>query len=367
MNGRREGFTQVHKHMRICITVNDDNQTCETVQPAEPLLAEAAARIVKEKKVNQAEKLLDVLGGPSICKGDRGEFICILLWLMARDAIVQGSEKRVISILDLLSHLLHQDWHKAVKNANPSHLRNDTENLPFQKTFEGAVTHFTQFIKVHDYKVINRAFLWMVLARGAAILCANNQAGLDIIIPFLIRNEPLARNILSAIIIQVKNDVSYGATPYRTLFHLMNPYHIGFYDHDEENPVPIIRMVFALGAKDSNVVVMKVAQRKQPKRKAKQSSPALEFTSYDIWCSSASSKTFSVIKPESDLTFAELLKLNKAFPRSYQSGVAEEEDARRQMHPMALSDPAHWQFTSMHPEPSERDIGNMAESDTDTS
>ncbi len=97
-------------------------------------------------------------------------------------------------------------------------------------------------------------------------------------------------------------------------------------------------MVFALGSKTSNVQVREAGKR-QPSRKTKTANVLRKFTSYDIW---SSSETFSVIK--SNATFADLLKKEKTFPRTYVSGIPEEENGRRQMHAMALSDPIHWQF-----------------------
>jgi hypothetical protein len=246
-----------------------------------------------------------------------------------------------------MDNLLASAWHASVKNAQPSHLKNDADKVPFREAFKDAVAYFTQFIKVHDWKVINRSFLWLALARGAAILCADNQAGLDIIIPILIRDGPLARKNVTAIIIQVKNKTSFGANPFRVLFDLMNPYRIGFYDHDEEDTLPVIRMVFSLGAKKSKVEVIQAAQRKQPQRKSKdktekKSRSPPKFTSYDIWCANASTKTFSVI--ESNDTFTELLKKDKAFPRLYKSEIEVEDNLRRQMHALAMSDSAHWRF-----------------------
>ena len=338
LDGRREAFTQVDKHMRLCIDVDNVNQTCETAQPAEPLLAEAAFYIIKEKHINQASELLQVLGGPTISKGDHGELICALLWLLARDKVAQAQGKRVIKVLDLMNALLASPWHATVKDAQPSRLKNDQDNAPFRDAFKDAVTHFTQFIKVPDQQVINRSYLWMALARGAAILRANSQSGTDIIIPILIRNTCLARNVVSAIIVQVKNGASYGANPDRLLFDLMNPYHNGFYDPDEQDTHPIIRMVFALGSKKSNVQVRQ-ARQSQPSRTTK---TATKFTSYDIWCAMASSETFSVI--DSNETFAELLKKEETFPRSYVYTVPEEENRRWQMYPMALSDLLHCRF-----------------------
>ena len=336
--------------MRLCLYVHEDNQTCETLQPAEPLLAEAAFDIIQTKKIDQAKELLDVLCGPSISKGDRGEFICTLLWLLARDDVVlknrsptgYGKARSVIKVVDLMKALLAQKWHSAVMDAEPSCLKDQTDKSSFQNLFKDAVAYFTQFIKVQDFQVINRAYLWMALARGAAILCANNQGGLDILIPFEYHDELLAKKHVSAIIIQVKNDATYGAKPHRVLFHLMNPYRIGFYDTDEEETVPVIRMVFALAATDSNVHVMAPPERQQPPRKASTKSKAPRFTSFDIWCAKASKETFSGV--QSDDTFVKLLSTQKKFPESYKSNILDEELLRRQMHPMALAKEEHWLF-----------------------
>ena len=54
MQGRAEGFSQVHKHkhMCLCIDVCSDLQVCDTVQPAEPLLAKAAFNIAKYNQLD---------------------------------------------------------------------------------------------------------------------------------------------------------------------------------------------------------------------------------------------------------------------------------------------------------------------------
>jgi hypothetical protein len=93
---------------------------------------------------------------------------------------------------------------------------------------------------VSDYKVINRDFLWRLIARGAAGICADMQCGIDIIIPFLYRDNILKKENISAFIIQSKNNERFKAKPHTFLFDMMCPYHIQFFDDKESNPVPII-------------------------------------------------------------------------------------------------------------------------------
>ena len=105
---------------------------------------------------------------------------------------------------------------------------------------------------------------------------------------------------------------------------------------------PLIRMVFALGAKESNVEVCQLQGSRGEKQAAESKTRGFSnFTSYDTWCAKASTETFAVI--DSDLTFSELLKIQKAFPGLYDNGEGEE-FARRQMHSMAHSNEAHWLF-----------------------
>jgi hypothetical protein len=67
--------------------------------------------------------------------------------------------------------------------------------------------------------------------------------------------------------------------------------------------------------------------------KAAQKSP--RYTSYDIWCSKASSQTFGVIKIEHEPEYALLLKADKVFPQAYCSefDIEEVESIRRSMNP----------------------------------
>jgi len=72
-----------------------------------------------------------------------------------------------------------------------------------------------------------------------------------------------------------------------------------FFDLDEKQPLPIIRMVFAFGSPSAAVrVIPQYVERppgkaKTEAREAVQKSPC--YTSYDIWCTKASSETFGII------------------------------------------------------------------------
>jgi hypothetical protein len=192
--------------------------------------------------------------------------------------------------------------------------------------------------------MVNQKYLWMFIARGAAILCANNEVGIDVVIPFLYYDDKLARWNVSAMLYQSKNDRSFSITPKRWLFDGMNPFSVGVFDPDDE-PLPVIRMVFALSSAKSGVTIMEPERtryrQKAKKRKAKKSPP---YTSYDIWCAGAFAKTFAVINEAEEETYKQLLKVWDPFPESYKPRleVAGEEKQKRSMNPMVTADVDHW-------------------------
>lgn len=353
LTGRQEALNQVHKHMRLCINVHEGFDACDTVQPAEPLLALAAAQIARSTKLNYAVALDENLQGPSLDKGDRGELVAMLILLLARDAAVKRDPERPeqhhVKLVDMMEKLLGQRWHENVLKALPSRLRTNDDKKSFEDAFEESIVYFTQFIKVHNSDVINRELLWFAIARGAAIMCKDCQKGVDLIIPFVVGNQNVGPKTISAIFIQVKNDASFGPSPDDLLFPKMNPHRIGFLDRGAEPEHPIIRMVFALGAKTSNVEVTPLPQTRPPSKRRKTSASDSTkktkkippgVTSYDIWCARASGETFSVI--EDDSLYQRLLKVDKAFPSAYETPIPTEQIMRKQMHPMAFHERPHW-------------------------
>lgn len=177
-------------------------------------------------------------------------------------------------------------------------------------------------------------------------MCKDCQEGINLIVPFLISDAKVGRNSISAIFIQVKNNVSFNETPRSTLFEQMDPFKLGFFDPGEEPNVPIIRMVFGLASDSSHVEVITAPPIERGSKNLVTSES--KFTSYDIWCARASRETFRVIT--SDYVYQRLLKTTIGFPSIYFSplkGRINEGAARRAQNPMAEPDQEHWNFTKM--------------------
>jgi hypothetical protein len=81
---------------------------------------------------------------------------------------------------------------------------------------------FNHIIRVEDNGMIKTEYIWRFITRGAMIVCAQNQAGVDIVLPVCIRTGNLSRDTVTAILIQVKNAKEYDKID-KTLFDGMDP------------------------------------------------------------------------------------------------------------------------------------------------
>lgn len=370
---------QVEKYMRVCIRIHKGFETAVTISPSEPLLAEAARQHMSahSSRINLPASLLEHLTTMGLDKGDRGELVAQVILILAADKAceehlaISGNQlstptarsqdqpilempivstaPRAFSVQLFMQALLEKHWHDDVLRSLPAKWRTKTEsNRNFQTAFKDARIYFTHFVKLDDPGVINREFLWRLAIRGCVALCANCQGGIDIIAPLVFGTGTLCRSNISALFVQVKNDRSFKAQPNTILFDLMNPYLVRFFDMGEKKPLPIIRMVFALGSPTAAVEAIPQYVERLP-RKAKttaregvQKSP--RYTSYDIWCAKASSETFGVIKIEDEQNYALLLKTDKVFPKAYCSefGIEEVESIKRSMNPGTSVRGEHW-------------------------
>ena len=345
---RQREHLQVAKHMRVCIKVNDGFETVVSVASSEPIMAEGARSLMCKPACpfNLPGSLLHELQAPGLDKGDRGELICLVLLLLACDKA--GS--RVFSVQTFFENLLNRDDYVELFEAKPSRQRDVDDEPTFREAFSESKIYFNHFVKIHDPGVVNRKYLWMLIARGAAILCANNQAGIDVLIPFMYYDAKLGRHNVSVILIQVKNDQKFSTTPRRWLFDGMNPYFVGVFDHSDEEPLPVIRMVFALSSTKSGVTIIEPERtRYRRKAKGKKGKKSPPYTSYDIWCAGAFAKTFAVIKETEEKTYEQLLKVCSPFPQSYKSDLEEMEKRRRSMNPGTMTNVDHWHAFELDP------------------
>ena len=75
------------------------------------------------------------------------------------------------------------------------------EDKAFGETFRDYAMWFNHVIRIEDDRMINAENLWKTITRSAMIVCANNQYGVDIVLPVCATTGNLSRNTVTAILI----------------------------------------------------------------------------------------------------------------------------------------------------------------------
>lgn len=304
---------QVANHMRVCVAVGSGIETLYAVASSEPILSEAASYIIrKTPSFSMAKALTHVLSGFCINQGDRGELLVAALLTCARDEVVRHkvfhSSDQIchsFSVVELFQGLFSSSTSAEWAGARPSLCHSKHDQLPFEKAFETAYMHFNHFIKPQEQRVLDRRYLLLYLARGAAALGANCQPGFDAIYPFIYGDTELVRNRVGFVIVQVKND-SNSHRPILDVFPGMDPFVCRLIsDTDLEDgrfPIPIIRLLFLLAHPTANI------ERKEydlPSHGASSIHLGADglprFTSYDFVCRGISPDVFRPVDGSSDI------------------------------------------------------------------
>lgn len=352
-SAEKNQMVQVEKHMRVCLGVKEGFETIVTVAASEPILAEAAATIMQHEDFSSCRALREILKWPGMSKGDRGELIVANITIDTLDRLAFKGGNLVSFVIKTTSYFeaLFADnlYTSRIQNAKPSTLRDDSDDKTFGETFKDSYVYVTHFIKVYNYSVLTDSFIMALAARGVAILCADNQAGVDIVLPMVYNDRVLARTNITVIMIQSKNDVKFSTAPHRYLFHLMNPFILGIFSK-QDKPRPVVRMVYALAARKP---IVRVMERGRPpleragngngngKGKSRGRSSVYSFTSFDIWCGHTSSQTFGAIRSRDNETYKELLK-PKVVLEMFEPEQNSMKEVTKSMYPGATSKNAHW-------------------------
>jgi len=259
-------------------------------------------------------------------KGEQGELITCNISIDTLDSLMFEDKTLRSLVVDATSYfeaLFASDiYEKKIKNSFPSKLRELGQNKTFAETFKDSRIYVTHFIKVYDYKVLSTEFLMKCAARGAAIVCADNQLDVDVILPMIYKDQVLKKENVTCILVQSKNDAMFSTKPQRYLFDAMR---LSFFK--TTNPPPVIRMVYALVSCESAVCIARRPSRKVNEEKTN------DYTS---------SATFKAIQPDENKTYQELLKLSRDIPNICEPEDDLKADAKS-MYPCATSDPGHWQ------------------------
>ncbi|KAJ6540931.1 hypothetical protein B0H10DRAFT_2393213, partial [Mycena sp. CBHHK59/15] len=173
-SARRMEASLVRSYLRVAYVVPESREYMRTGAPSEPLLVEAVAEMYDHNLQIMAPEILAAFFQRGLlAKGERGELVARLLWILARDAAVNrlpvlpptdpnrtAHFHRPILVLDWLKALLHPDHHAAVLEARPI---GDPKGLILEDAFKDVWINFTHFARAGDYEVIKTPRLWQCL------------------------------------------------------------------------------------------------------------------------------------------------------------------------------------------------------------
>ena len=174
---------------------------------------------------------------------------------------------------------------------------------------------------------------------------------------------------ITAMLVQVKDDASFGAAIKPWVHDAMSLDHLGLFA-DNASPLPVLRLVFALASEES-AVILAGQERLRPTDAATAAAPQERsaYTCYDVWCAGATAATFPAVQDSKNAYGKLLLRARETKDRyashhrfsDWMSGHATEEisagreEARRRMNPGASSRPAHYEnYTGRPPSSCER-------------
>ncbi|KAF8893733.1 hypothetical protein CPB84DRAFT_1732264 [Gymnopilus junonius] len=366
---RKAERAQVERHMRLCLAATPGFHNMVTISPSEPLLAEAAFLTMNDHlSIDDAPtQLLYHINWSYLDPGNKGEVVAALLLLLARDKAISRPNRtkpfpldnqsfqleddgathgRIITVSEFLDALLPTENTRSVKDQKPSRYRRGHGEKKLEDAFANGYIWFNHFVKVNDFLMVNRQYLWCLISRGAAVICANNHEGIDLLIPILFGNH-LEPKSVSAILIQVKNDLSYTHNVRTLLFDFMDPFKVHFLSKGDTPSFPIIRMVFALASKTATVTRPLIPTR----RTTRLNSPD-KYTAYDIWVAGATHESFGVISEAGASIYTHLLERSCKIFNGYDlfektaTSVEQKRDraiARRKMHPGTATNIEHLQ------------------------
>ncbi|KAH9919507.1 uncharacterized protein B0H18DRAFT_937176 [Fomitopsis serialis] len=346
---------QVEGHLRLCLKVDPTFETMVTLSASEPILAEAAYVIMQQSRFNVPKALRSVLDGFAVDKGERGELLATLLLTLARDEAVKsqlpwwvsssaGTNSDDVPGPVMTTNAFFSGLLELFK-ADPSEIEAEDQKTidAFAQDFDDCFMHFNHFIKAQQLDVFQVDHLLGLLARGAALLCANTFGGVDAALTF-VSGAHASEDTLYPILVQVKNDKKYSDNVKNALFAPMDPYRTGFWNFTHQPQKPIIRIVFALAVPDikSKVRITKTEKIVSKFEDGKHAGKTKTFDAYDIWIAGLSPRVLGPITPQTQDVWKSLLDASYGWDKLYASVSDAEADQMRSMTPGAGTGLRHW-------------------------
>lgn len=339
---------QVAHHMRICLSVDEAFCKLTTLIPSEPIVSEGACLLMNDDRVafNAPAALSHVISGFSVHQGDRGELVALLAFTIARDKVVRHNQIRdgVFGVVPFLRALITVPSEPTTPHSKPADIFVDIMKIkplvckspddmdrPLEAAFADANLHFNHFVKQQEQNGLDEKTIQGFIARCAAVMGANGQAGFDALLPTILGTAIVNRDTQGFIFMQAKNDENHTATFQPSLFDRMDPVAMGFLKPGEILKTPIIRIVFVLASRTPSISYVSTQKRGN-------------FTSYDIWIAGLNPDVLAVISKEDQAIWDVLLSASRGWKKIYQHDDPITVSLMKNMSPMVSQDPDFWLF-----------------------
>ncbi|THG98432.1 hypothetical protein EW026_g3752 [Hermanssonia centrifuga] len=211
-------------HMLIVHCIPDFLEGMRTSAPSEPILAEAAARIMTNMS-HIPQYLLKQVGDGLVSSDDGGNLVARLLLTLAHDQAVQAYQAakasrapsayspvvrplytEAILLVDFLKALISDNWLKLILDSYPTNIApSDALRKPFREMFKDALINFTHFVRTGDGSLVRDEGAWLAFVRGMGVQWSYNKPTVNIFLPLLLRDEKIGRHVMSGLFIQVEN------------------------------------------------------------------------------------------------------------------------------------------------------------------
>jgi hypothetical protein len=261
----------VSDFLALCLWISKDRRALASKMCSEPILSHASA-IVYDRMNQQAQmKALDILAQSMkkgiVEAGYRGELVSRVLFILAWDSIWRSIKPlageinitRKVKVKTYLQHLLSESVMDSLKDW----------------TFldDDFWVFFTHFITLNYTP--GKAAILSCMKRGAAIICRQNEWGIDLIIPMIrkstIHSETTLLNDedVSFILVSVNNyregqskaDFDDASSTYK-----MNPLFIGIIDNAADVKLPYMTIYMDVGCPESGFISRKLQDKKASPR-----------------------------------------------------------------------------------------------------
>lgn len=223
----------VDSHLRILTATNIQDGIFTTITPSEPIVAEAVTNLMIKPSSLSTEfgnwsqsistMAASLIKPGFVNKGLKGELYARLMCILARDIVFANNMPEgpfpcaqpfsTFSFVQTLFGAKSVDSF-SIRNISSTRTRAKTNQQPFftfQDAFRGSLMNFTHFVQTNDALVADptkmKELLHSLMYSQKALQLHPNQRTWDLLLPIYSGDpsERFDRNMVSAIVVQVKN------------------------------------------------------------------------------------------------------------------------------------------------------------------